>query len=186
VDIGYEPLGDLALRFGNPTNEAMRGILFSNTITMPNGLSTGSSEWVQLIIPPSPASETISNSPTDVITHFNESVGMCLDKSYPYPNDSSTTASDSPALTLSDSNEIGASNSQTAEMWLMFQPDFSANWVPLWIVTWTCNGAASGLGTSWSTTGTNNIISVSQSTDSGTTYPIWTNNAENFPWVPPF
>jgi hypothetical protein len=51
----------------------------------------------------------------------------------------------------------------------------------MWSTCWDCSGMAIGFGTNalnWSLTGTN--ISVLSNGDSGSTYPVWTNNATNF------
>jgi hypothetical protein len=190
VTIGSGP----KIYFGFPIPTQV-GINFSNSILMPvnsassyynNGNTNYSTKWVQLITY-NPSTITISNSASNVIVHSCQTVGTVLDTEYPYQNDTATTASDSPSITLSLTNEIAASDYQNSEMWLMFQPA-NGNLVPLWKVTWNCTGAATGFGgnvANWSFSGTPSI-SVSASADSGVIYPVWTNNASVFPWNPTF
>jgi hypothetical protein len=166
------------------------GIFISNTLVMPpeftNSALTNAQydiEWVQLIVPPYSSIMTVSNSPTNVLAYTNQTLQTVLDTRYPCDDPQLTNAIiDSPGLELFAANQIASAMTQNSEMWLMFRPRPIGwgDWVPLWIVSWNCTGTANGFGTNttnWSLSGTN--ISISSSCDSGTRYPIWTNNVTN-------
>ena len=183
VVIGHNTYGP-CLCFGVPSPASAVGIYFTNCLTMPagntynNGDTNYSTEWIQLITS-NPATITISNSAGDVVIYSCQTVGTDLDKHCPYS--AATTTDDSPFIGLFWPNEIAASDTQNSMMWLMFKPN-NGNWVPLWIVTWECTGAATGFGNTeedWSKSG-DSSISVLTSADSGATYPVWSNNATNF------
>jgi len=185
VIVGNYSIYGLYMLFGDRTHADTVGILFSNTLIIPSGFSNGNIQWVQLHTS-SRSSITNTNSVSGVVPHYKETVGTVLDRRYPYPSDTTNTASDSPGVTLAFSTEIGASKNQASKMWLMFQPAGSTNWVPLTIVAWNCTGSATGFGpraTNWFLRGTN--ITASPCVDSGTEYPIWTDNDSNFDFVPP-
>lgn len=187
VVLGHNSYGS-CLCFGvvNPPTDV--GILFTNSLTMPagtnynNGHTNYSTRWIQLITS-NPATITTSNSVNDVVVHSCQTVGTVLDTRYPYPPTTLTSADDSPSIALWAPNEIAASDKQDSKMWLMFKPD-NGNWVPLWITTWNCTGAAVGFGNKWSLSGPCNI-SVLSSIDSGATYPVWANNSASFQYDPP-
>jgi hypothetical protein len=190
VSMGYADT-NFNLDFGT-AGQGDVGILFSNTITIPPGftntLGAFSTRWVQLI-PSHSANIVISNSVGHVTNYVHQSVVTCLDTTYPYNDPNETQKNpidDSPFIALGYVNQVSASDTQNSQMWLMFQPGGSTNWVPLWITTWNCTGTAAGFGpnpSNWSLTGTN--ISVLSNADSDTRYPIWTNNIRNIPWDPP-
>jgi len=181
VSIGYDDLGRLEMDFGLSPPD-VPGVLLSNIISMPYGVDNSNAyrtEWVQLITNAS-TTETISNSVDDITNYGLQTIGVVLDTQYPVLANSNRVW-DSPTEYLNATNQIAATWSQQSEMWLMFTPNIYANWVPLWITTWSCTGTARGFGmnaSNWTLTGTN--ISVLSSAEARTTYPIWTNNVKMF------
>jgi hypothetical protein len=188
VVFGHDKYNRTFICFGVTEPPSSVGMLFTNWLTMPPGTNYNkgktnySTEWIQLITS-NPATITISNDVNDVVVHSCQTVGTVLDQQCPYLSTTSASADDSPDIALWLNNEIAASDSQTSMMWLMFKPD-NGNWVPLWIVTWNCTGAATGFGNNWSFSGIPSI-SVLTNADSGATYPMWSNNATNFLYNPP-
>jgi hypothetical protein len=175
VTVGTGPNGRLGLLIGNLLGTP--GIRFSNAITMPTLSSTNyynsgntnySIQWVQLLTS-STAIVTVSNSATNIVSHSIEQNGTVLDVFYPYPPESETTTADSPWVELGGPGEISATRGVNAEMWLMFEPQ-NGSWVPLWRISWTGSGTATGYGNTWSLSGTN--IGMSVSLDAGGSYPM--------------
>jgi hypothetical protein len=177
---------DLFINFGIRTNVAASGATFS--FTMPAGFSNYSIECVQVITSLNHVIET-TNVGEGVTPHTRQTVGTVLDTKYP-TSGSTNTFSDSPQIPLYYWHIIGASITNEFKTSVLFQPTLDptpTNWVPIWTITWRCTAVATGFGenpSDWSLTGTN--ISVSQSADSGTNYPSWTNNSKNFQYNPPF
>jgi hypothetical protein len=185
---------NLELGFINAPSYPTAGILFSNTVTMPPGTNYNwgnanyETEWVQLVTSPSPMTITTTTG-TNVVVHTRETSGIVLDSAYPYPNAYPFTGKitvDAPFVTLAETNETSASDTQISKMWLMFKPD-GGQWVPLRTVSWNWSGGANLSGTNW-------LLSASSwstnppDADAGTAYPTWTNNIANtnsFGWNPP-
>jgi len=183
VRIGSNANGNPYIYFGDPAP----GVQFSNTISVPSGFAGYDTEWIQLIANWT-TTETISNSVNSVTNYGAQTIGVVLDTQYPYDDYANQNPiPDAPAEPLGCANQIAGSDSQSSQMWLMFapsgslNPSLSINWVPLWITTWSCTATANGFGpnpSNWTMSDTN--ISVTGNHDSGTTYPIWTNNVKNF------
>lgn len=159
-----------ALHYGNP--DGVPGITFSNTIAVPNGFS-GSFEWVQVI---NYVGAGVENSNGVWInSHTIPLVTNVLDSTYPY--DTTNEADDSPAQIADQYSDLGITEAFNANMWLMFQPT-NGQVVPLKVVNWYMSATAARSGTNWMLTSTNN--NVNPSFQDTTTFPIWSNNVQNF------
>jgi hypothetical protein len=192
VNIGTEHWGDLRMQFGLDSFQTNTvGITFipsplsfTNPLVMfPQTNLTWTRRWVQII---TSNFETITISqtiPLANLVYTNQTVGTVLDTQFPYPIFLPTYNNgtcDSPDIGLYLNKQVAAYDTQTSIMYFLFQPTNGFP-VPMWSTCWDCSGMAIGFGTNalnWSLTGTN--ISVLSNGDSGSTYPVWTNNATNF------
>ncbi len=174
--------GQLEIDYGD--NSGVPGILFSNHINMPGGNYNGGNtnyliEWVQTTVPK--YSETAYST-----NHTKMESG--LDGTFPYPESvPQVTTFDNPGMGLTDPGESDALVTQTATMWLMFEPS-GGQFVPLRKVSWNWGANALLEGGGWTLISESNGANPSDS-DTGTTYPTWTDNAadtNSFQWSPPF
>jgi hypothetical protein len=164
---------------------ATPGIQFSNAMTLPPGneynfgLTNYTVYWVQLV---TSHASSITQYGTN---HVLQTSGTVLDTQYP-DSDDAASLDDSPGISLAETGETAATDSTSFKTWVMFKPN-AGGWVPLRTVMWNFSCAASLSGTNW-------ILSAATwstnppDADSGTTYPIWTDNVINtnsFPWTPP-
>ena len=176
-----EQRSDYGVYFGTYGNSP--GIVFTPTVILPSGdYNYGNTnyeiQWVQVIIPA--YSGTLKFGGSNTVTWTKTTTSVVLDTTFPYGFTPFPYTDDSPGVAADyATNEIAASFSQKAEMWLMFQPA-NGQMVPLREVDWNCSGSITNNGSSWE------LISASWSTnppdaDTGTSYPTWTNNIANIP-----
>lgn len=190
VRIGLDISGDVfRMYFGEyrGTNvDAIPGIQLSNNITMPTGINYNygntnySVNWVQLVTAHS-ASLTLYGT-----NHTLQTSGVVLDTQYP-ASDVADSMDDSPGISLEEEGETAASYTSNFKTWVMFKPD-GGGWVPLRTVNWSLDCAASLSGTNWVLSKANWSTNPPDA-DSGTTFPVWTDNGANtnsFSWHPPF
>jgi YD repeat-containing protein len=184
VELGYNIRGEYwGICFG--TNGGNPGILFSNTIKLPAGTNYNfgnrrfSRAWLQTIIPPYKASQLLSYGTNTAPISIEVTNAVMLDTSLQYPFGRPwPTANDSPCINADIPGQLNASIAQKSVMWLMFKPD-GGQWVPLRTLNWNCSGSATNIGTGWILTDRHWSTNPPDA-DSGTTYPVWTNNI----WYP--
>jgi hypothetical protein len=164
--------GDLELAFGT-TNRS--GIVFSNTITMPDGFS-GSTEWVQAV------NERLDTRLRASDGKWEQQETSGLDEWYPYGG--GAVAADSPGAQLTDALLEYKVVTDSYTMWLLFQPDSSpSHWVPLRAVDWYWRGSATNGPSGWeleSGTATNSVNPQDYPTE---LFPRWTSNVTNATWI---
>jgi hypothetical protein len=183
---GDMPDHELTLHFGD-NSDTSKGIIFSDTFTMPSGISYNfgntnyDTEWVQLISP----STTTTIKTGEGVLHTLQSIGPLLDTTYPYTFLNRKTTDDSPSTPPLDASYLAASDNLGCKMWLMFRPS-GGEWVPLRIVAWNYSGTVTNSGANWILTSASCTTNPPDN-DSGTEYPAWYNNVANtnvFQWNP--
>ncbi len=176
IDGGFKLLG-FALHYGSSTTT--RGIYFFQT--MDAGPYTDGSvvNWVQVINTNS-AGRELSNG-TWYNGYTQPSVNEMLDVHDPLPPLSPNSIGDSPGVKGNQTNDLSLTENFSATMWLLFAPSGGQR-VPLCNVTWYWSGTAVRSGTNWSITASNNIVNPPFSTTES--YPLWTNNWQNFKNLP--
>ena len=170
-------LGDPELSFGTMNAP---GILFSNTISMPDGFS-GSTEWVQVV------NETVHTKLRASDGKWMRYAGRSeLDTQYPYPSASpdGSTTKDTPGGHLEygflEYNVVTSSYT----MWLLFMPAPSgSHWVPLRAVSWNWGGSAANGTAGWALESGSATNSVNPVDSDAQTYPWWTDNITNTLWT---
>jgi hypothetical protein len=173
--------GVTSLIFAGSTNSD--GIIFPYSNNVPVNFS-GLIEWVQ--VDTSPVSEL---EDTNLANHVftEEKSGPYLDTTYPYMQTNFGYPVDSPNIKLSSltGKYTTAIESDTMEMWLLFQPTNGIP-VPLRAVNWYWSGTATNnpSGTDgWGLeSGTNTVNPADFDTE---TYPVWNDNVINGTWIPP-
>jgi hypothetical protein len=193
--------GFLAILFGDRGDETNHGIQmaydsnFSSTVpTGIPGVNGFELNWVQ-VISRCTCDLFIANATNGDTDYTKDTNVPLLDTVYPYnqPTDPQNPITDNPFVALSHYLQTGGAKVTDYETWLMFRPGAAVgasetnNWVPLWIISWNLGAYAEGEGDSasdWSFV-LSPWISVSNSLDSGTRYPTWTNNITNIPFCPP-
>ena len=169
--------GQTQLIFATPSNP---GITFSNIIVYPTNFP-GETTWVQVDL--STAAQCQDTNSTNHITVQN-GPNPYLDSTWPYSTFLNGNPVDSPADRLDNlpSKYVKLTDSDSFEMWMLFQPNVPGHLVPLRAVNWSWCGSATNSPSGWGfQTGTNSVNPPDFNVE---IYPLWKSNVTNFTWQP--